>query len=413
MTQTRLTQTRWARTRLALKRLALPALTALGLAALGLWAFWPETLRVDLATASIGPMRITVEAEGVTRVRDPYLVTAPIAGTLARVSVEVGDAATRGASVLAEIRPAEPALLDARSRAQAEAAVTEAKAAVQAASANLARAEAGLAFARSDHARNTELAARGTVSSRTLEASAQTLDTAGASRDAARADLDLARATLARAEALLLAPDPTGSAAGDCCLRLTAPVSGTVLTIADKSARLVAAGEELMRLGDLGDLEIEVDLLSADAVKLAVGAPATIERWGGAALAATLRRIEPAAFTRISALGIEEQRVRLKLDLDAPDGAAAGLGDQFRVYAKITVWEGAEVLQIPQSALFRAGTDWAVFRVSAGRAQQVRVSPGQRNAETVQILSGLAPGDQVVTYPGNRIETGSRVAPRD
>ncbi|MEZ5685308.1 MAG: HlyD family efflux transporter periplasmic adaptor subunit [Paracoccaceae bacterium] len=398
---------------MTLKRMALPALTLLGLAALTAWAFRPETLRVDLATASVGPMRITVEAEGVTRVRAPYLVTAPIAGTLARVSVEVGDAVERGSAVLAEIRPAEPALLDARSRAQAEAAVTEAEAAVQAASANLARTEASLAFARSDHARNTELAARGTVSSRALEASAQTLDTAGASRDAARADLDLARATLARAEAQLLAPDTSGSTAGDCCLRLSAPVSGTVLTIADESARLVAAGEELMRLGDLDDLEIEVDLLSADAVKLAVGAPATIERWGGAPLAATLRRIEPAAFTRTSALGIEEQRVRLKLDLDAPDGAAAGLGDQFRVYAKITVWEGAEVLQIPQSALFRADDGWAVFQVTEGRAHQVRVELGQRNAETAQILSGLAPGDRVVAYPGNRIAEGSRVAAPD
>lgn len=396
-----------------LKRYALPALTLLAIGGLTVWAFRPEPVLVDLATATRAPMRITVEAEGVTRVRDPYLVTAPIAGTLSRVSVEVGDAVERGASVLAEIRPAEPALLDARSRAQAEAAVTEAEAAVQAAGANLARAEASLAFARSDHVRNTELAARGTLSSRALEASAQTLDTAEATRAAARADLDLAHATLAKAQAQLLSPEAVSAAAGDCCVRLSAPISGTVLTIADESARLVAAGEELMRIGNLKDLEIEVDLLSADAVKLAQGASATIERWGGAPLAATLRRIEPAAFTRTSALGIDEQRVRLKLDLDDPNGAAAGLGDQFRVYAKITVWEAGDVLQIPQSALFREGADWAVFRVVEGLAERRTVTVGQRNSATAQITEGLVAGDVVVAYPGNRVEDGGKVAPRD
>lgn len=396
-----------------LKRFALPALTLLAIGGLAAWAFRPEPVLVDLATATRAPMRITVEAEGVTRVRDPYLVTAPIAGTLSRVSVEVGDAVERGASVLAEIRPAEPALLDARSRAQAEAAVTEAEAAVQAAGANLARAEASLAFARSDHVRNTELASRGTLSSRALEASAQTLDTAEATRAAARADLDLAHATLAKAQAQLLSPEAVSAATGDCCVRLAAPISGTVLTIADESARLVAAGEELMRLGDLKDLEIEVDLLSADAVKLAQGASATIERWGGAPLAATLRRIEPAAFTRTSALGIDEQRVRLKLDLDEPNGAAAGLGDQFRVYAKITVWEADDVLQIPQSALFREGADWAVFRVVEGLAERRTVTVGQRNSATAQITEGLVAGDVVVAYPGNRVEDGGKVAPRD
>ena len=397
-----------------IKRFATAGLSLAVLGGLAVWGLWPEPVAIDLEELTRGPMAITVEAEGITRVRDPYLVTAPIAGTVLRAPVHIGDAVTRGTTVLAEIRPAEPAFLDARARASAQAAVTEAEAAVRLAEANLARSESALTFTRSEHARNVELAGRGIVSSRALETSQQALDTAEATARAARSELDLAKATLAKAQAQLLTPTaPTGEPAGDCCIRITAPVTGTVLTIEDESARLVQAGAALMTLGDLHDLEIEVDLLSSDAVKVQPGARASIERWGGEPpLEARVRRIDPAAFTDVSALGIEEQRVWLKLDIVTPPENRPGLGDRFRVFAKITIWEAEDVLHVPQSALFREGDSWAVFRAEAGRAVLTPVEIGQMNAMSAEVASGLEAGDLVVTYPGSQIEDGTRIVDR-
>ncbi|MDD8024204.1 MAG: HlyD family efflux transporter periplasmic adaptor subunit [Paracoccaceae bacterium] len=266
-----------------MKRWLFPALSVIALLALGGWALWPRAELVDLVTITRAPMETTVEAEGMTRVRAPYLVTAPITGTTVRSPVEVGDAVIRGQTVVAEIHPAEPAFLDARARAQAEATVTETQAAVRLAEANITRAEADLVYARGEYDRNQELAARGIVPSRTLEAALQARQSAEAALNAARSELDLNRATLAKAQAQLVAPEDPGADihAASCCVAITAPASGTVLTIEDRSARLVQAGAPLLTIGDVQDLEIEVDLLSSDAVKVALGAPAHIERWGG------------------------------------------------------------------------------------------------------------------------------------
>lgn len=398
-----------------MKRWLFPALSVIALLALGGWALWPRAELVDLVTIARGPMETTVEAEGMTRVRAPYLVTAPITGTTVRSPVEVGDAVVRGQTVVAEIHPAEPAFLDARARAQAEATVTETQAAVRLAEANITRAEADLAYARGEYQRNSELAARGIVPSRTLEAALQARQSAEAALIAARSELDLNRATLAKAQAQLVIPtDPGADQHGaSCCVAITAPASGTILTIEDRSARLVQAGAPLLTIGDVQDLEIEVDLLSSDAVKVALGASAHIERWGGVgALEARVSRIEPAAVTKVSALGIEEQRVKLRLDILTPAEARAGLGDRFRTYVRIVTWGADAVLLVPQSALFRQGTGWAVFAERAGRAVLVPVEIGHSNAQVAEVVSGLAEGERVVAYPGSLIADGSRIAAR-
>lgn len=380
------------------------------------WAFWPEPVAVDEAVVARAPLQVTVAAEGVTRVREPFLVVAPTTGTAARSPVEAGDLVVHDQTVVALIEPAEPAFLDARARAQADAAVAEAEAAVRLAEANVLRAEAELAYAEAQHERNRELAARGIIAQRILEDSERLLATQRTVLAAARSEVDAHRAALARAQAQLLGPGPGidgAGAAGGCCVTILAPQTGTVLSVASPSARLVQAGEALLTIGDLADLEVEVDLLSADAVRVAEGAEAVVERWGGeGVLAAQVRRIEPAAFTRVSALGIEEQRVRVRLDFLAPPEARAGLGDRFRVFVRIVLWRGEDVLQVPVSALFRLDGGWAVYRIENGRAVATPVTIGQRTAEAAEVLTGLAAGDRVVAFPGDRVSDATRVAPR-
>jgi len=396
----------------------LATITISAAAAIGglVWAFWPEPLPVDIAEARVAPMQVTVAAEGVTRVREPYLVTAPISGMATRSPVHVGDTVLRDATVVAVIQPADPGFLDARARAQAEAAIHEAEAAVELARVNLERAEADLVYADTQLERNRELAARGVIPQRMLEDAQQNLETARAQMNAARSELTIREATLARTRAQLLGPEARiGEAApGECCAEIVAPQSGTVLSVENESARVVQAGAPLLVIGDLQDMEVEVDLLSSDAVRLAVGARAMIERWGGDdVLEARVRRIDPRGFTRVSALGIQEQRVRVFLDFTGPPEARAGLGDAFRVFVRVVTWETDAALQVPISALFRSGDDWAVFRVNDGVAELQIVELGRRTQVWAEILSGLSPGDLVVSYPGDRISDGAKVVARD
>lgn len=398
-----------------LRQGSLWGLGALALAGAVVWALWPAPLEVDLGQVATGPMRGTVLAEGVTRVRDPFSVSAPISGTMQRSPVEVGDPVTKGETVLAVIRPAAPVLMDARSRAQAEAAVTEARAALALAETGVTVAAAALSQAESQLARGRALAASGTIPQRSLEELETAQITASQRLAAARSEVDLARASLVRAEAQLIGPtlgtpeaDP-----GECCLRLTAPHDGVVLTLADPSERPVQAGEPLMTLGDLTELEIVVDLLSSDAVQVAPGMVAEIDRWGGpGTLAATVRRVAPSAVTKISALGIEEQRVRVHLDLTDPPGTRPGLGDGFRVYVRLLLWHEESVLQVPQSALFRHGAGWAVFRLGAGKARLVPVGIGRQVEDSAEVVSGLQAGETVVIFPSSALQDGAAITPR-
>ncbi|WP_028030558.1 efflux RND transporter periplasmic adaptor subunit [Gemmobacter nectariphilus] len=397
-------------------RMALAA--GMGAAAIGaaVWALWPRPLLVDLVRVATGPMVVMVSAEGVTRVRETWTVTAPISGTLTRSPVREGDAVTKDVTEVAQILPAAAPLLDARARAQAEAAVTEAEAAVRQAEVALAQSVSNADHAEAQLARDRALAERGTISARALEDSLQTMRTATAALEAARFDLDLHRATLERVKAQLDGPRivPGTAEAGDCCIRLRAPQTGTVLTVTDLNARPVQAGEVLMTMADLQDLKVEVDLLSTDAVRVRPGAAARIERWGGpGVLEARVDRVDPAGFTRVSALGIEEQRVRLHLDFVTPPEARAGLGDGYRVFVRVVVWSTDAVRQIPESALFRDAGGWAVFRAVEGRARLTPVTIGQAQDGMVAVESGLADGDLVVAYPGNRIAEGAAIAARD
>lgn len=381
------------------------------------WAMWPEPAAVDMGTVARGPMQVTVSAEGITRVREPYTITAPITGSLTRSPVQVGDRVVRGESVVAVIQPAEPALMDARSRLQAEAAVTEAEATVRLAEANVVRAQSDLSHASTQLERNRELAERGTIPRRMLEDMEQAHVTATQALSAARSELDMHRATLARMQAQLMGPSlvqmPVNG--GDaCCVRIVAPETGTVLDVTDTSARLVQAGAPLLSIGDIADLEIELDLLSADAVRVPPQARALIERWGGdSVLEARVRRVEPAAFTRVSALGIEEQRVRLRLDILTPPDARAGLGDRFRVFVRVVLWEGEEIVQLPQAALFRHDGGWAVFRVIEGRAVLTPVQIGRQAGGQAELLGGLEEGATVVMYPASSLSDGARVVARE
>jgi HlyD family secretion protein len=317
------------------------------------------------------------------------------------------------ATVVASIAPAAPAFLDARAREQAEAAITEGEAALRAAEARISQHQSDLEFAQSEHDRSRALADRGVIPRRALDDAVLRLRSAEAALAAAQSERDVAEATLLRARASLIGPAPNGDASGDsCCFEVLAPADGRVLSVANRSARLVQAGEALLEIGRPDELEIEVDFLSSDAVHIAPGAAAYVERWGGAPLAARVRRVDPAAFTKVSALGIEEQRVRVYLDFDGEGAARAALGEGFRVYVRVVTWRAEDVAQVPVSALFRAGGGWAVFRAEEGRARQVPVEVGHRNPQMAEILAGLGEGDQVVTYPGERVAEGVLVVDR-
>lgn len=388
---------------------------AAGALGLVLWAFWPEPVQVDIMAARIAPMRVTVAAEGVTRVRDPYSVMAPLAGTLTRSPVQVGDPVIGGDTVVAVIQPAPPAILDARARLQAEAAVIEAEAALRVAEANLSQAQADLTHAQSAYTRSSALAARGIIAQGMLEDADMALESARAAHNGAQYAVEQQRATLMRMQAQLQGPVALqGDAVPDsCCVKIRAPQSGTVLAVTNLSARPVQTGDPILTIGDLGDIEIEVDLLSTDAVRITRDDLATIERWGGDGLIeARVRRVDPSAYTRVSALGIEEQRVRVRLDILTPPDQRAGLGDNFRVFVRVETWGEDAVLQVPLGALFRNDGEWAVFREVGGRAVLTPVEVGQQTSRDAQIITGLTEGDRVVVFPGGKVADGTRLIDR-
>ncbi|MDJ1462341.1 HlyD family efflux transporter periplasmic adaptor subunit [Nitratireductor sp. GZWM139] len=397
-------------------RMATAALVGIALIAALVWALLPAPVLVDLVAARRAPMQVIVSAEGIARIRETWTVTAPVTGNVMRSPVQVGDEVVARETVVALIEPAEPAFLDARARRLAEAAVAEAQAAIHVAEANLVRAETELSHLEAEVERYRKLSERGTLPATTLLDAQQAVASAKALRDAAQADLELKRATQQRMEAQLSGPEVpiVDAPPAQCCTELKAPRSGVVLNVTDLNARLVQAGSPLVTVGDPADLEIRVDLLSSDAVGVVRGTSAFIDRWGGeGVLEAEVRQVEPSAFTRVSALGIEEQRVPLVLDVLTPLEERKGLGDQYRVFVNLVTWEEEDVLQVPQSALFRSAGEWALFVEEEGRAALRQVDVGRMTGEWAQILSGLSAGERVVAYPGSAIETGTRLEPRN
>lgn len=373
-------------------------------------AWMPEPVPVDVGTVTRGTLRVTVDEDGRTRVKDRYSVTAPLSGNLARVDWEPGDSVKRDA-VLARITPATPPLLDERSRAAAEARLAAALAAERQARAQIARAEAQAELARSEAERDRKLMASGAISSAAFQQSLVNERSAEAELESLRFGVRVAEHEVQTARAALLRI--SGDRKKEGALEVTSPIDGTVLRVLREHAGPVQAGEALLELGDPRALEVVVDVLSTDAVRLRPGAEATIEAWGGAPLAARVRRVEPSAFTRLSALGVEEQRVNVILDITDPPERWTELGDGFRVEARIVAWEGTDLTLAPASAVFRRGEEWVVFRVDEeSRARLTPVRIGERTGRTVQILSGLSPGDRVVLHPSDQVQPGAEVAAR-
>lgn len=392
-------------------------LSGLGIAivaGLAFVSFREDPVPVDLAQATRGALEVTVNADGRAQVRDLYEVASPIAGTALRSPVNEGDVVTAHETVVAVVRPASSGLLDTRTRLQNEAALQEALAARHVAQADLQQAQETLDFAQTQFDRTKALTTSGVASITRLEDDAQRLSVAKATVEAAQARIDMAEGAIERARASLLQADETEGVPESCCIELTSPADGVVLSVASISERPVAVGTPLVTIGDDTDLELVADILSADAVRLVPGALAYVERWGGeTALQARLNRIDPRAYTKVSALGIEEQRVDAYFDLITDDARVPGLADGFSVFLRIVEWRAEDVLQIPLSAIFRVDDGWAVFVAQDGRVEMQSVTVGRRNERMTEVLDGLEQGEMVVTHPSDALVDGARIVRRE
>ncbi|RUX28826.1 HlyD family efflux transporter periplasmic adaptor subunit [Mesorhizobium sp. M7A.F.Ca.US.011.01.1.1] len=382
-----------------IKRVGLALLAVALVAGFG-WALREQPALVDEAVVTAAPMKVTIREEGMTRVRDVYAVSAPIAGHLTRTVVNEGDE-VQASTVVASIHPLDPPLIDRRAEAELLASRDAARAGVGVAEIDLQRAQSALKLAQDELARTVKLFGSGFVSESALQRLTNEVDLQKNAVDAAKAVIGLRAAELANAEARLLQPDPADPTGESCCVNLRAPIDGTVLAVMARSEQAVAAGAKIAEIGNVHDLEIAVDLLSSDAVRIASGTKAEISDWGGDhALRATVRRVDPAAFTKVSALGIEEQRVTVVLDLEDTD---VRLGHGYRVFVEMTVWECAECVQVPIGALFRNGDRWNVFVADGGRARQTDVQIGHMNDDVAEVLTGLEPGVSVVVHPSDTL----------
>jgi HlyD family secretion protein len=377
--------------------------------ALATVAVWPRAIEVETATIARGPLVVTIDEDGRTRVRDRFVVTAPVSGEVRRIELRPGDRVKKGTR-LAVIRPAAPTPLDARSRAEAEAAMRSSESALGRVTADRARAAAALEFARRQLKRVETLATGGAVAREEVDqrdtdvrAAEEVSHAAEYAVAQAQHDAEVARARLA----------PTGPEGAQRDWVITAPVDGVVLTQYHESEGVVPAGERLLEIGDPSRLEIVADLLSTDAVKISAGSAVLIEQWGGpSTLHGRVRRIEPAGYTKVSALGVEEQRVNVVIDFDLPSGTAATLGDNFRVEVRVIVWQADAVLTVSPGSLFRQGNEWALFVLEGGRAHARTVVIGARSGTAAQVLSGVDDGAAVVVYPPDTLHDDSRVTVR-
>lgn len=391
--------------RAKLGMLALAALVVAGL----VYGFMPRAVPVDVAAVETGPFVVTVEEEGKTRVMERYVVSAPVSGTLRRITLKAGDAVKPG-QVIAEIEPARSDALDPRTRAQAQAQAGAAQAALAVAQENARATAAALQLAQQERARAETLRESNFLSAQALD-TARTAETrARAVQQAADHAVKVARFELemARAAAASTARLQAGAPAERLSVR--APVEARVLKLVRESEGAVLAGQPLIEIGNPESLEVEVEVLSTHAVKITPGSRVILDRWGGdSAVEGSVRVVEPTGFTKISALGVEEQRVRVIVDFTSPREAWHRLGDGYRVEARFVIWEDADVLQLPASALFRQGEGWAAFVLEAGRAKLKPVEVGQRAGLIAQVLSGLDAGEQVITHPDDKISDGTRV----
>jgi HlyD family secretion protein len=388
------------------RKVLLWSAAALALALLA-WAALREPVQmVSVATVVRAALEQSFVEEGKTRLKQRYVVTAPVAGRVRRISLQPGDA-VRAGQVLAEIEPVSASLLDARARSQAQAEVASSDTALQAARQRIGAAQTSSAVAQKELQRITSLAASGMVTASLLDQTRAQADNAAAVLSNARADVQMAQQRLQAAQAL---QGDEGRAGRDKLLSVTAPVDGVIVKRTLESAAPVAVGQVLLEIGNPQALEIEVEVLSSDAVRLKPAGKARVLRWGGeGVLEATITRVEPGGFTKISALGVEEQRTRVILDFASPQQQWAALGDAYRVEVEFILRQEKDVLQIASNALFRHAEGWAVYRVEAGTAHRTTVQPGLRAALATQVLGGLEAGQSVIMQPDDRIKDGTRV----
>jgi HlyD family secretion protein len=394
-------------------RLLLNRRVLIGIAIVGLLlaiALWPETIPVDVATVTRGPLVVTIDEEGRTRVRQRYVVSSPVAGRVLRIDLEPGDQVKAG-DVVARVQPEAPPLLDARTRAEAQAAVDSARAALGRAEAEAQRARAVLAQAQRELKRAQDMEKAGVIAAQELEVLAADAEAAEEAVNAAAYVVQAARSDVQRAEARLRpsTPEPSGRV-----VNVTAPADGVILRRIRESESVVPPGDPLVELGNPQDMEIVADLLSTDAVRVREGARVLIEQWGGShPLDARVRLVEPSGFTKISALGVEEQRVNVVMDFVDNSDSGRSLGDGYRVEVRIVVWEEDQALIVPTSALFRQGEQWAVYVAQDGRVRLRDVEIGQQTGQEAQVLSGLDEGIPVVIHPPDTLADGARVEIRN
>jgi HlyD family secretion protein len=388
-----------------------PVLLALAAAVVALlaWGFWPQPVAVEIVTAQRAPMTVTIEEEGRTRVAERYVIAAPVAGVACRQRLDVGDSVRRGETLLS-ISPLAAEVLDARSRAAAEARVAGASAGLRAAQERARAADARAELAQAELDRLRPLLAEGVIARGEYDRASTALETAVAERTTADFEVEVARQALAAARTALQASSAAGEGEPPERVTLVSPIDGRVLEVQHECEGPVETGQALLALGDPASLEVEVDVLSADAVRIEPGMPVVFERWGGEQpLEGRVRRIEPVGFTKLSALGVEEQRVWVVVDITSPRERWQRLGDGYRVDARFVLWSGDDVLQVPGSSLFRDGERWMLFVVEDGRAVRRTVEVGQHNGLSAQIVAGLDAGEAVINHPPNDVDDGGRV----
>jgi HlyD family secretion protein len=378
-------------------------LGVLAVAALLIWGLQPSPVTVTTARVERGSLSTTVTADGRTRIRNVYSIVAPVDGDVDRIDLKVGDPVAQGA-VIARIGPVAPRPLDDRSRAEAVAAVSAAQSAVTQAEANEKEAAAALVHAQSELDTTRKLVREGITPKNSLEHGEHQVEIRRQAVEAARAGIQTSKAQLARAQALA---GSTGNASVQPPIPIRSPIAGRVLRVIRESSGPVAVGSPLVEIGNTRAIEITTDLLTEDAMAIKPGAAALIQEWGGDALKAQVRSIEPAAFTKISALGLEEQRVKAILDLT--DKPPATLGHDFHVSVSIVLWRDDNVLTVPSTALFRSGDQWVTFVVDNGSAHLRVVEPGRADSSKTAIVSGLAEGEEIVTQPSDLLQEGTRV----
>lgn len=386
----------------------MPWAVSLAVVAFIVWGLLPKPIPVDAAEVARGPLTVSVLEEGQTRIRNRYVVSPPISGYLKRVPVRAGDKILEGETLLASVVSMQSSFLDPRARAQAEAVVNSAEAAQMQRDEEINRANSELSLARKELARTAQLKKTGAVSGREFDAAESRVEVLLNQLESAKFGLKVAEFEFAQAKAALVRADSPDD--GEPIL-VKAPVDGAVLNVFEESARAVTAGMPIMEVGDPTDIEMEVELLSSDAVNVKPGADVAIEQWGGdAPLAGKVTVVEPGGYTKISALGVEEQRVKVRADfVDLPPGV---FGDRYRVEARITTWTSDDVLKVPVGALFRRGNEWMTFVIRGGVARETLVEIGHNDGIEAEVLGGLGVGVPVILHPPDTVADGARVEVR-